>query len=477
MLHFDRYDGLADAFLQSVFAKLGEIEQMEALEEVLGSGSRRLMMLFAESELGDDQKVVPVLNLDNAPSMTDVEIAVAYKVLPILAKAKFNLAVKAEEGLTAGRVKVILGMVKKDAKDAEREARDTEAKAWLTRLDDATTIVGDDDVIRLIETQFASRHFLTPEQVEAIIVKADESDTGKVRDMRNKCLIPVGDARVIRLMFVTSQLDAARICGKLRPLEGRKPDEPHTVEDTVKHLRSKAEDALRRQRETAEFQEKLAARFAECMTYDAVATVRLEIIEDEPKVGGRVNKAHWEMLNAGANARKSEIYGTFISFLQTTYLPDEESVVDLRAFLAKKEADVERDFAEGNVHEQVRKAALEQVNVIRRHLEYRERGLDRENLRNSPARGSASVGTHRNGKPARERDPQEEEVRDARRFLTGLNYDGLGVRRSEFGGKRLLLSELSDAQILSEALRLQGAGKKPKTGGGEQKGSQRGGKR
>lgn len=474
MRYFDRFDGLSDEFLKGEFERLGEAEQVEALEEVLTSGSRRLTMLFAAEEMDEAQKAVPVLSLDTAGEMTDSEVVEAYKALGILAKAKLSVALKSAEGIVAGRVKALLGFVKKEAKDVEAEARKAEVAAFLARVEDKITILNDEDAVRFVETCFAERHFRTAEQIEELVVKADESDDGKIWDMRNKVLIPVGDARFVRVMFVTSQPDAERVCGKLTPIEGRPADKPYTVAETIKFLRSKAEESQRRHSEAEAFQKMLVIRFAEAKTFDQVAAIRLEVIEAEPRLpNGSVPKDRWDAINAAANARKSELYHEFLVFLKSSYLEDEESVADLRDFLAKKTEQVEREFPE-STPEQVRKAALEQLKVIERHLSFREEGLRRERRftgASATGHGHAQVGTHRNGKLPRERDPREEEVRDARRFLTGLNYDGLPAsKKRELGGKVRTLTELTDDQILEEAKRLQGAGKKPKTGGGEKAG-------
>lgn len=482
MRYFDRFDGLTDEFLKGEFAQLGEVEQVEAMEEVLTSGSRRLVKLFAESELTEAQVAALELTLENVPEMTDAEVVEAYKGFGIVAKAKLSVVMKSAEGIVASRVKAILGFVKKEAKDVEAEARKAEVAAFLARIEDKTTVLNDEDAVRFVETCFAERHFRTAEQIEELVVHDEDGD--KIWDMRNKVLIPIGDARVIRLVLVISQLDAARLCGKLTPIEGRPADQPYTVGTTVTFLRSKAEESQRRHSEAEVFQKMLDARFAEAKAFDQVASIRLEIIEAEPRLpNGSVPKDRWEAINAAANSRKSEIYHEFLTFLKTTYMEDEDSVVDLRDFLAKKTEQVERDFPESDTPEQVRKAALEQLNVIERHLEFREKGLRRERrFAGASATGHAvSMGTHRNGKPPRERDPREEDVRDARRFLVGLNYDGLPeARKTQFKGRYLTVTELEDEQILSEAKRLRGAAGQlkadKKNSGGGQKGSQRGGK-
>ena len=135
------------------------------------------------------------------------------------------------------------------------------------------------------------------------------------------------------------------------------------------------------------------------------------------------------------------------------------------------------------IRDRVKVAFEQQLEVARTHLNWlsrqRETRIDRGS---ASVNGGDRTGTHRNGKPERPRDPREEEVRDARRFLTGLNYDGLAKsRKTEFGGKILTLAELSDEQIIKEAERLSGAmgqikADKKKTSGSGQKGG-KGGKR
>lgn len=304
-LFFQNRRSKTDEELKAIMAELqtGSDKRRHALVEVLKNG-RRLKALFAPERLNTNEKQTPALTIENISSMTDYEIEEGWRKMDDLPGADLLIALLTlkDDDPTKIRVGKIIPLsatpIDEDEKEAkeeeleegggaeeeetdEEESEDEEEKAptpatpapinatpatpppagsaefqhastalaapaqAMSRNETAGYTMRDDKALAYIRAQIDGG-FKSPADIRALI-----TDDEQIQNMVNGKMLPIDDARVIQLCFITDKQTAERLAHALG-------DIPHKLTATLRYLEEReAKDKIRAKNEQKTTEEAL----------------------------------------------------------------------------------------------------------------------------------------------------------------------------------------------------------------------------